>query len=260
MSHSDQEFFENPETWDTFTLTPAVKGKIQQFRVMIPCGVSRILDLGCGNGVVTNILAHDYKMTGIDFSRSGLGFVQVPKICASSADLPLRSGGFDLLLCSELLEHLEDDDLYKTVKEILRLDLEYILVSVPNNENIHLNELKCPVCSTIFNASHHHRAFSRKSLAVLFEGYRIRGSRVGGMFVRNYPLPLLKIKRRWGRRWFQVPKGRTVMCPRCRSTEFPRSSYSPISFFCDGVNKLISRRRPYWLTLLLERESATPEA
>jgi SAM-dependent methyltransferase len=254
MNKSDREFFENPGTWDAFTLTPVIEGKIRQLRAMIPPGAGRILDLGCGNGVVTNALAGEYRITGLDYSLAGLEAVRVPKLCASSTAVPLRPEQFDLLLCSELLEHLEELDLARTVAEILRLDAEYLLIAVPNNENIHLNEVRCPRCSRVFNASHHHRSFSRESLAALFRGYRVMDCRTGGMSVRNYPNALLRLRQRWGGRWFQVPAGRTVMCPECRNTAFPARPYNPISLLCDGINKIISRRRPYWLSLLLGKD------
>jgi hypothetical protein len=113
--------------------------------------------------------------------------------------------------------------------------------------------VKCSRCSNVFNVSHHFRNFSVRALADHFAGYDVVISRVGGPPVRAYPVPLLRLRQRGGGRWFQVPRGRTTMCSRCGNTYFPQSRYNPLSFVCDGLNKMISRRHPYWLYVLLRR-------
>lgn len=242
-----------PALWDSFTLTPVVQEKIRVLRSMVPHGTKRILDLGCGNGVVTNVMAADYRIVGLDWSRTALESVQAPSVRSSSALLPFRPRCFDLLLCCELLEHLIEIDFQETVREILGLEIPHLLITVPNEENLHRNEVKCVRCGHVFNASHHHRNFSAHSLASHFPSYEVVTTRVGGPPVRAYPLPLLRLRQRVGRRWFELSGGRATMCPRCHGTDFPRGRHNPVSFFCDGLNRLISRRRPYWLYTLLKR-------
>jgi SAM-dependent methyltransferase len=250
---SDHEFFEMPGVWERFKLTPEVREKLRVLRSMIPEGTRRILDLGCGNGVITNPLADEYEIVGVDWSQTALESVKAPRIRSSSATLPIRPRSFDLLLTSELLEHLPEDDFQSTIGEILHLEIPYLLITVPNDENLHVNEVKCPRCGHVFNASHHHRSLSVDSLIAHLPGYEVVSSRIGGPPVRAYPIPLLRLRQRVGGRWYQVPEGRTTLCSLCRNTHFPRVRYNPVSFFCDGVNKVISRRRPYWLYALLRR-------
>ena len=63
-----------------------------------------------------------------------------------------------------------------------------------------------------------------------------------------------RLRQRLGGRWYQVPAGRIVMCPDCGKTDFPRQAYNLASFLCDGLNRVLSRRHPYWLYVLLERD------
>jgi SAM-dependent methyltransferase len=258
MDERQFEFFQIAENWDRFTLTPVMAEKARVLEEMIPLGTGRILDLACGNGLITHLLAERHAIVGLDWSLAALRLVRVPRVCASAAALPLRPGVFDLVLCSELLEHLTDADLEAARGEITRLAPRHLLLSVPREENLRLNALRCARCGRVFNASYHRRAFSAASLASLFPGYRPVAERAGGTGVRRYPMPLLRLRQTLGRRWFQLPPERTAICPGCGNREFPRTRPNPISLWCDGVNRLISRRRPYWLYLLLERREGTP--
>lgn len=253
MDSHERGFYEIRENWERFTLTPELAEKARVIASMIPPDARRILDVGCGNGILTHELARERSIVGVDWSRAALGFLRVPGVCASSAALPVRPGRFDLLFCSELLEHLLEGDFRATLAEFERLAPAYLLLSVPNEENRHVNELRCPACGEVFNASHHQRSFSAASLAARFPRYRELRREVGGERVRRYPLGLLRLRQRLGGRWFQVPASRIAMCPRCGNRSFPRARRNPISLGCDGLNRLISRRRPYWLYMLLAR-------
>ena len=254
---SERALYEIHEDWERFTLTPYLEQKNRLIGEMLPAGVRTILDVGCGNGLITNALTGRAWTVGLDWSRAALAFVKAPRVCASSSALPIRPGSFDVLLSSELLEHLDEESFRSTVAELAFTAPGHLLLSVPNAENIHGNELRCPACGRIFNASHHQRSLTAASLAALFPGYRLAATAVGGQPVRAYPLPLLRLRQRLGRRWFQVPPRRIVMCPQCGNRDFPRTPHNPLSFLFDGLNRLISRRHPYWLFVLLERRMGT---
>lgn len=256
----ERAFYEVEHNWAHFTFTETMEGKLRQLRDLLPPEVGSVCDLGCGNGLLTNRLADPTGWVGVDWSLTALRAVGVPRVCASAGQLPFRSGQFDLILSSELLEHLTQDVYAQTTAEIERLAPRYLLLSVPNDENIHINEVRCRRCGDIFNASHHYRRFSTSSLAAGFPSYRLLRSRVGGPPRRAYPLWLLRLRQRLGRRYFQVPASRRVVCPRCGNQDFPGRGHNPLSLACDGVNCLISRRRPYWLYLLLERRATLPGA
>ena len=83
-------------------------------------GRSRILDIGCGVGTVSLYLgANGKKVCGIDISRSGIlvakqnakNFGLEKSIKFSVIDFPkvLPRKTFDLIICSEVLEHIRND-------------------------------------------------------------------------------------------------------------------------------------------------------
>ncbi|MGE5042194.1 MAG: class I SAM-dependent methyltransferase [Candidatus Levyibacteriota bacterium] len=100
--------------------------------------VSSILDAGCGEGFTLNQL-YEAKaakhLEGVDFSKQAvsLGNKQFPKLKLKQGDiykLPYKKDEFELVICSEVLEHLEHPE--KAVREVLRVSKKYVLFSVPN--------------------------------------------------------------------------------------------------------------------------------
>ena len=71
--------------------------------------------------------------------------------------------------------------------------------------------------------------------------------------MRDYPRPLLWVRHRIARRFYKGPGETRGLCPACGNREFPPYRPSLLSILVDGMNRLLSRRRPYWILMLLER-------
>lgn len=100
--------------------------------------VEKILDAGCGEGFTLEYLrvrkiGKSYE--GIDFLKRAIeiGTKVHPNIKlreASIYELPYKDNSFDLVLSTEVLEHLEDPK--KALREIFRVSRKYVVLSVPN--------------------------------------------------------------------------------------------------------------------------------
>ena len=130
------------ENWQEFVLDNKMKDKIDVLLSIIPGDVTSIVDMGCGNGLITNELQKQFDVVGIDRSLAALNFVNSTKVNGDINSLPLKNEAVDLLLASEVLEHLNDETLKKAIAEIQRTASKYILITVPNNELLAKNALK----------------------------------------------------------------------------------------------------------------------
>ncbi|HTJ14476.1 MAG TPA: methyltransferase domain-containing protein [Dinghuibacter sp.] len=105
----------------------------------LPAG-AQVLDVGCGNGVISRHLGRlGFRVTGIDVSertiekaRSIHPLPNVEFITKSAEDLVAEGSRYDAVICSEVLEHLDNpgsllDVLYASLKETGTL-----IVTVPN--------------------------------------------------------------------------------------------------------------------------------
>jgi len=237
-----------------------LRDKINLVMEYIPNEVKTILDVGCGNGVITNELAKRYEVTGVDRSLAALDYVETEKQHASADNIPLPDNSFDMVFSSELLEHLEEDVLKKTIDELKRLNKNYVFITVPNAENPDKLAIQCPRCRYVFNRPNHLRSFNAEDIKNQFSDYQIIRTGTHGKKVRYYNNTLLKIKKRISPSsawipYYWIPKEkRETVCPQCEhSFSFPYK-FNIFSTFVDMLNLLISPKKPYWLFVLMKRK------
>lgn len=229
--------------------------KVPKVLEFVPDDVETIIDIGCGNGIITNKLGELFDVLGVDFSHEALKHVNTRKLCVSASQIPLESNSFDMVFSSQLLEHIEEPELTKTIKEFKRLAKKYILITVPNDEFLKKNETKCPKCNAIFNVNGHVNSFSINKLVDKFNPeYKLLASDVFGERHLDYNPFLMKIRQKYGNRFFN-PVSFTI-CPICQNTNFPVVEGNLISKFSNGINRIISRKRPYWQIVLLEKKNS----
>ena len=83
----------------------------------------KALDIGCGKGFLVKALRElGVDAEGIDISEYAIENAVTEYVKQSDAtNLPYDDNVFDLVLCIEVLEHLEESDLNKSIMEIRRV-------------------------------------------------------------------------------------------------------------------------------------------
>lgn len=103
---------------------------------------SRILDLGCGNGLMSRYLGErGYRVHGVDISCEAIRLARqattLPNVTfevAAAEKLRESHLRYDVIICSELLEHLDDpQSLISVVRDLLYRDGK-LIVTVPNGK------------------------------------------------------------------------------------------------------------------------------
>ena len=100
--------------------------------------INKVFDAGCGEGFVLSEFKNrniDCELEGMDCSEQALntGRELFPYLSLKQGDiyhLPYEDNSFDLVLCTEVMEHLAEPD--KVLSEIIRVSGKYCLFSVPN--------------------------------------------------------------------------------------------------------------------------------
>ena len=83
----------------------------------------KLLDIGCGTGELLRELSFLGKVSGIDNSPQAIAFCKERGLknvfLAEGTNIPFRDDTFDIVLCLDVLEHIENDD--AALKEIRRI-------------------------------------------------------------------------------------------------------------------------------------------
>lgn len=173
----------------------------------------RVLDIGCGVGTIDFYLAKlGRTVTGIDVSRNSISIAKRNaeylklnrKIVFKVLEFPnkLPRGKFDIIICSEVLEHLKDDKIaIKKIKTLL--SAKGILIASSPSENSPLYKLG--LLNKFEKEVGHLRRYSEESYRNLFEnaGFRILEVKKTEGILRNLlftnPIGsfLLKVLKRW---------------------------------------------------------------
>lgn len=101
--------------------------KISQVAKLLPKDPKKVLDVGCSSGVLTAEIAKALrrsKVTGLDSYRKAIIFARskyphIAFIVGDAHKLPFKNKVFDLVICTETLEHLVDPA--KALLEIRRV-------------------------------------------------------------------------------------------------------------------------------------------
>lgn len=96
---------------------------------------TRIVDVGCGNGIFSSRFARlARQIVGVDYSAFMLA--HNPERCrvrARAEALPFASGSFDVAFESNLLHHVEQPE--TVIQELARLSRRYVVLLEPNRWN-----------------------------------------------------------------------------------------------------------------------------
>ena len=135
---------------------------------------SKILNIGIGLGIIeeklSQLLFDVFSLDPSEIAVAGLIKKGIKAKTGLIENQPFESNFFDLVLISEVIEHIPKVNLNKSVSEIYRVLKKdgILLVTVPFNENLNDNVTICPECGHNFHRWGHHNSFTHKNILELF--------------------------------------------------------------------------------------------
>ncbi len=162
----------------------------------------KVLDIGVGNGTFEELAlakgvevhALDPSSTSIETLKKHTNLGDKAKVGYSQA-IPFPELFFDAVVMSEVLEHLSEEALGATLKEVMRvLKPSAIFVgTVPSREDITQSLVVCPHCGDKFHRWGHQRSYTPESL----RGWLSVGFDVNCIIERKF----ITLERRAGLAW-----------------------------------------------------------
>lgn len=87
-----------------------------------------VLEIGKGGGVVASVL----RGRGLTIWTVDVDSLLRPNILASVGRLPMKSASVDVVLCAQVLEHLEFSMFNSCMRELARVARSGVIISLPN--------------------------------------------------------------------------------------------------------------------------------
>lgn len=154
--------------------------------VVEPLGAQSLLDAGCGEGETLARLdgSLPQRIAAVDLDEEAVAFTagRFPDLDVrreSVYELPFENGSFELVICLEVLEHLDDPG--RALAELARVSCRDIVVSVPHEPWFRLGSLlRGKYVRTLGNHPEHINHWNHGSLRKLLEQHlevvRLTGS------------------------------------------------------------------------------------
>jgi 2-polyprenyl-3-methyl-5-hydroxy-6-metoxy-1,4-benzoquinol methylase len=200
--------------WDFFASSPAHQdwyfskqagaALISLVDGIVPLRGRRVLDFGCGPGfLLEKLFARGIAAEGVDTSSATIDaararvaghplFKGVQVIESFPSELATDS--FDVVFFVETIEHLLEEELDSTLRELNRITRPsgHIVVSTNNDEDLATEQVICPDCGGIFHRAQHLTSWTPRSLSALMARFEFDPVAVRTLTFRPHSrLPIL---------------------------------------------------------------------
>lgn len=223
---------------------------------LLPKNRCSILEIGARHGMMTRILTQYYsEITALDLEEPGFDIENVTKVKGDVANLEFEDYCFDVVICTEVLEHVAPERVAQACREISRVARHEVLIGIPYKQDIRLYRTTCLACGKKNPSYGHINHFDQPTLEQLFAGMNvIEITKVGPASPRTNCVSA-KLMDFAGNPWgtyaqeepcvycgakLQAPKKRKVM----------QKVAGKIATILTKIQNKIWRPKPYWIHAL----------
>ena len=148
---------------------PQENERISDLMNIIPKGHNTVLDIGARDGHLSRLLAgHFNSVTALDLEKPSITHERITCVEGNVTRLELASDSFDVVLCSEVLEHIPGAGLAQACRELIRVAKSYVVIGVPYRQDTRLGRTTCQSCGQGNPPWGHVNAFDERRLTELF--------------------------------------------------------------------------------------------
>lgn len=156
---------------------PREQERITDLFHLVPPGGERALDAGAWDGYLATRLADRYdRVVALDLNPPTVRHDRVECVQGDVTALQYPDDTFDLVLCTEVLEHVPPDRLELACVELARVARRHVVIGVPYRQDLRLGQTTCVTCGWRNPPWGHVNSFSLERVQSLFPGLRVEST------------------------------------------------------------------------------------
>ena len=217
------------------------------------------LDVGARDGRFSRHLTERYKtVLALDLQMPSIHYPGIDCVVGDVTALRFPTSSFNLVVCTEVLEHIPPRLLFKACSELSRVTNDYLLVGVPCDQDIRVGRTTCSTCFAHNPPWGHVNSFTDDSLRSMFPGMLVeRESWVGQNSERTNFISSMLMDMAgnpygtYGQEETCIRCGANLVKPLERM--LPQKALAKLAFWVNGPFRMFHGSRPNWIHLLLRK-------
>src|SRR3974390_1896275 len=159
---------------EAYRASPNEQARVANLFDMIPPQGERALDVGTRDGFLAMRLAARYReVVALDLEMPRIEHPRIHLVKGNAARLAFPNRSFDVVLCTEVLEHVPPNVLPAVCREIARVSRGTIIIGVPYRQDLRIGKTTCAVCGKSNPPWGHVNSFDESRLQSLFRDCEI---------------------------------------------------------------------------------------
>lgn len=203
---------------------PEEQARIASLLRLLPPS-ARVLEIGTREGYISHCLAQHFPTVWtLDLERVDLPHPRITSMAGDVRGLEFPDRSFDVVLCSEVLEHIPPADLTQAGRELQRITAGTLLVGVPYKQDLRLARTTCAVCGGSNPPWGHYNHFDESDLDRLFPALNVQATEYIGQTRDATSALAAWLMERAGNPWGSyVQDDRCIHCGQALGRPRPRS-------------------------------------
>lgn len=149
--------------------------RIADLMRLMPGGRRSVLEIGARGGYFTELLLERFEqVTALDLTKPDISRPGITPVQGDVAELQFPDESFDVVVCTEVLEHIPPERLECACAEVQRVARFELIVGVPYRQDIRIGRTRCPNCGRRNPPWGHFNSFDRARLGGLMDRCRVR--------------------------------------------------------------------------------------
>lgn len=217
------------------------------------------IDVGTRDGHFALLLAERFpRVTALDLQLPAVPDSRISCVAGDVRNLPFPDDSFDLVVCTEVLEHIPPNDLEQASKELARVTRRHLLIGVPYKQDTRVGRTTCMRCGARNPPWGHVNRFDETKLRRLFSDLGVERTSFVGANAASTNFVASSMMNLAGNPYGTY--GQDEPCIRCgaRLLEPPprrlhQKVLTRLAFWAVRATRPFKQRRPIWIHLLFRK-------